>query len=81
MLKISTKVAPASVASNYSGPLQVEVSLEAPDNPVDVVFPNTIPGKLGAVLIRNVASNQVTVFRTYPGNSIQGRSPNWGKSL
>ncbi len=79
-LRISTQVSPATVAANYTGAITVEVTLEATIDTATVVFPNTLAGLLGAVLIRRVGGSEVYVAQAVPGadgseSQRLGRSP------
>lgn len=66
-LRISTEVNPATVSTNYSGVVSVEIFLTATIDTATVVFPNTLAGLLGAVLIRRVGGNEVYVAEAVPG--------------
>lgn len=79
-LRISTAVSPATVASNYNGTIAVETALEATIDTATVVFPKTLAGLLGAVLIRRVGGSEVYIMQAVPGASTSesqrvGRSP------
>jgi len=64
-LSINTKVAPASVSKNYTSAINVELALKGNSN-LDVEIPFTIPGQLGAILVRNVVTNELFTFKAYP---------------
>lgn len=66
-LRVSTQVTPASVPVNYNGNVSVETTFEATIDTATVVFPNTIAGLLGAVLVRRVGTNQVYPYQAVPG--------------
>ncbi len=66
-LRVSTQVTPSTVAANFTGTITVETTLEATIDTATVVFPNTIAGLLGAVLVRRVGTNEVYIFQAAPG--------------
>lgn len=79
-LRVSTQVTPASVPANYNGSVTVETTFEATIDTATVVFPSTIAGLLGAVLVRRVGTNQVFTYQAVPGaNGVEtqrlGRTP------
>ena len=79
-LRINTVVTPATVAANYNGTIGVETTFEATIDTATVVFPKTLAGLLGAVLIRRVGGNDVYIIPAVPGASGSesqrvGRSP------
>lgn len=79
-LRISTMVSPSTVASTYNGTIAVETTLEATIDTATVIFPKTLAGLLGAVLIRRVNGNDVYIMQAVPGASGSesqrvGRSP------
>lgn len=64
-LRIHTKVIPDSVSTDYTGFIDVEVSLVA-NNPVDVEFPFSVPRTLGVILACCDSTNQIIIFKAYP---------------
>lgn len=64
-LSIDTKISPPSVLSNYTGTIDVDLTLQG-NAPMFVEIPFTIPGQLGAILVRNVETNEIFTFRAYP---------------
>lgn len=66
-LRVSTQVTPASVPENYNGNISVETTFEASIDTATVVFPNTIAGLLGAVLVRRVGTSQIYTYQAVPG--------------
>ncbi len=79
-LRISTIVSPSTVASSYNGTIAVETTLEATIDTATVVFPKTLAGLLGAVLIRRINGSEVYIMQAVPGaggseSQRVGRSP------
>ncbi|MDZ7343405.1 MAG: hypothetical protein ONA90_02700 [candidate division KSB1 bacterium] len=66
-LRIKTAVTPASVPVHLAANITVQVTLEAVDDSVTVVFPHAIGGMLGAILLKPTASEQVFVVHALPG--------------
>lgn len=59
MLRILTYVEPAVVPSQFDGPVHVQVSLQATLDSVTVVYPKSVGGFLGAILLRHRESGQI----------------------
>lgn len=68
-LRMNTVVTPATVAANYNGTIGVETTFEATIDTATVVFPKTLAGLLGAVLIRRLGGNDVYIIQAVPGAS------------
>ena len=66
-LRIKTAVTPASVPVNFPSSINVQVTLEAIDDSVTVVFPKSVGGVLGGVLLKPTGSEQVFVVQALPG--------------
>ncbi len=64
-LRIHTKVAPDSVSTDYTGFIDVEVSLVA-NKPVNVEFPFTFSDQFGAILACCDSTNQIYTFKAFP---------------
>jgi hypothetical protein len=73
LLRISTTVKRFTPPATVMDSTVVQVSLQADVNPVTVVFPNACPDRecpdhrVGAVLLRNIASNEIFVVQMSPG--------------
>lgn len=66
-LSVRSAISPARVPENYSGIITASVTLQASVDSVTVVFPNAIGGMLGAVLLRNLDTEQVFIYEAVPG--------------
>jgi len=78
-LRISTAVSPASVPRSFAGPIGVTVTLEAADS-ATVIFPQSLGGLLGTLLIKRVGAEDISIFQTTPGIDVRdidliGRAP------
>lgn len=60
-LRIHTSVNPSSVSANYTGNIEVEVTLTATIDSASVVVPRSIGGLLGAVLLKKSDSYDVFI--------------------
>lgn len=65
-LRISTAVVPASVPRSFAGNIGVTVTLEAADS-ATVIFPKSVGGVLGALLIQRVGTEDISIFQSLPG--------------
>jgi hypothetical protein len=79
-LRISTLVAPSSVRTNFTGNINVEVTLEATIDSATVIFPKAVGGLLGAIFIKRAGSEEVFLAESVPGAvtrdiQIIGRAP------
>jgi len=86
LLRISTTVKRLNSVVTNEDSTVVQVSLQADVNPVTVIFPNACPDRecpdhrIGAVLLRNIASNEIFVVQMSPGATSRhlvtvGRTP------
>jgi len=78
-LRISTAVSPASVPRSFAGGIGVTVTLEAADS-ATVIFPQSLGGLLGALLLKRVGAEDIAIFQTTPGIDVHdinliGRTP------
>lgn len=73
LLRISTTLKHLNSVVTNEDSTVVQVSLQADVNPVTVIFPNTCPERecpdhrVGAVLLRNIVSNEIFVVQMSPG--------------
>ena len=65
-LRINTSVEPLSVSANYTGNIEVKVTLTAMIDSATVVVPKSIGGMLGAILLKKSDSQTVTIFTSAP---------------
>ena len=65
-LRIETLAEPTSVFANYTGNIEVKVTLTATIDSVTVVVPKSIGGMLGAVLLKRSGSENVYIFNSAP---------------
>lgn len=63
-LRINTEVTPLSVASDYSGEINVQVTLEAVLDSVSVIFPKAVGEIIGAILLKKLDADEVVVIET-----------------
>lgn len=86
LLRISSTVQRFTSPGTTADSTVVRVSMQADVNTVTVIFPNTCPDRecpvhrIGAVLLRNIASNEIFVVQMSPGATSRhlvtvGRSP------
>lgn len=61
ILDIKTIVDPPSVPSSYSGPIDVQTTLQATLDTVSVVFPKSVGGLLGGMFFRHLQSGQIYI--------------------
>jgi hypothetical protein len=61
LLRIRTLVDPPGVPTNYEGPIDVQVTLQATLDTVTVVFPKMVGGLLGAIILRRLGTEDVFV--------------------
>ena len=61
ILDIDTIVEPVLVSNSYDGPIDVQVTLQATHDSVTVIYPKSIGGLLGAVLLKHVDTEQIFV--------------------
>lgn len=64
-LRINTSAVPSSVSANYTGNIEVKVTLTATDS-ASVVLPKSMGGMLGAVLLKKSDSYDVFIFTSAP---------------
>jgi len=69
ILDIFTLVDPQWVPNWYEGPIDVQVTLQATFDSVTVIYPKSIGGLLGAVLLRNMETQEIFVDIPDPGAS------------
>lgn len=62
---------PIMVAPGLIDTALVEVKLSALEDSVTVVFPRSIPGRLGAIFFRNVSSGAILVHPLFPGLTLE----------
>lgn len=65
-LRINTLADPSSVSANYTGNIEVKVTLTATIDSASVVIPKSIGGMLGAVLLKKSDSYDVFTFASAP---------------
>ena len=67
-LRINTALAPATVPSGFTQPINVRVTLQALGDSVTTVIPNTVNGGnlIGALLIRNLERQEVFIHHVLP---------------
>lgn len=61
ILKIFTIVDPKWAQINYDGPINVQVTLQATHDSVKVIYPKSTGDLLGAILLRNVETQEVFI--------------------
>ncbi len=61
ILKIFTLVEPKWARGSYTGPIDVQVTLQATYDSVNVIYPKSIGGLLGAILLRNLDTEETFV--------------------
>jgi len=59
ILHITTIVVPASVPNQFDGPVHVQVSLQATLDSVTVIYPKSVGGFLGGILLRRQETGEV----------------------
>lgn len=65
-LRINTLVEPSSVASNYTNPIGVAVTLTATIDSSTVIIPKSVGGLLGAILVKKTDSQEVIIYESAP---------------
>ncbi len=68
LLHINIAVTPSVMAApSLADTVLVEAKLSAVSDSVTVFFPKSVPGRLGALFFRNIASGEILVFPLFPG--------------
>lgn len=70
-LRINTVLTPATISSSSTTPIGVDVTLQAVEDSVTVVIPNTLNGGIviGALLIRSLDRQEVFTYYTLPNST------------
>lgn len=61
ILNVRTIVEPKSVQRSYRGPMNVMVTLQAPQDTIEVIYPKSVGGLLGAILILEKSTQNVFI--------------------
>jgi len=65
-LRIKTALSPASVSANYTGSIDVKVTLQATIDSATVIVPESLGGMLGAIFVKKIDSHEVFIYKSVP---------------
>lgn len=65
-LRINTLMVPSSVSANYTGVIEVKVTLTATIDSSTVIVPKSVGGLLGAILVKKTDSQEVIIYESAP---------------
>lgn len=65
-LRINTSVSPASISVNYTGSIEVKVTLQATIDSATIIIPESLGGMLGAVFVKKIDSHEVFIYKSVP---------------